>query len=114
MDNDLIIVVNDIELHFKLKSQVLVTLEKLYGKNIFEIFQDLSFTSMQRIFWESLVNKDAVNNADALMDTLLIKYTLIELGNDVLQKLAVKSGILKQQDADEIEKGLSVEEVKND
>jgi len=114
MDNDLIIVVNDIELHFKLKSQVLVTLEKLYGKNIFEIFQDLSFTSMQRIFWESLVNKDAVNNADALMDTLLTKYTLIELGNDVLQKLAVKSGILKQQDADEIEKGLSVEEVKND
>ena len=114
MDNDLIIVVNDIELHFKLKSQVLVTLEKLYGKNIFEIFQDLSFTSMRRIFWESLVNKDAVNNADALMDTLLTKYTLIELGNDVLQKLAVKSGILKQQDADEIEKGLSVEEVKND
>ena len=114
MDNDLIIVVNDIELHFKLKSQVLVTLEKLYGKNIFEIFQDLSFTSMQRIFWESLVNKDAVNNADALMDTLLTKYTLIELGNDILQKLAVKSGILKQQDADEIEKGLSVEEVKND
>ena len=114
MDNDLIIVVNDIELHFKLKSQVLVTLEKLYGKNIFEIFQDLSFTSMQRIFWESLVNKDAVNNADALMDTLLTKYTLIELGNDVLQKLAVKSGILKQQDADEIEKGLSVEEIKND
>ena len=54
MDNELLVVINEKELRFKLKSQVIVLLEKLYGKNIFEIFQDLSFTSMQRIFWESL------------------------------------------------------------
>ena len=89
-------------------------LEKLYGKNIFEIFQDLSFTSMQRIFWESLLNKDVVQDANNLMDTLLTKYTLIELGNDLLQQLAVKSGILKAKDMDEAEKDLSVEELKND
>jgi len=113
MDNELIIVIGEKELHFKLKSQVIVVLEKLYGKNIFEIFQDLSFTSMQRIFWESLVNKDVVGNANDLMDELLTKYTLIELGNDLLQQLAVKSGILKPQDMDEA-KDLSVEELKND
>ena len=114
MDNELLVVIDEKELRFKLKSQVIVLLEKLYGKNIFEIFQDLSFTSMQRIFWESLSNKDIVQNADNLMDTLLTKYTLIELGNDLLQQLAVKSGILKAKDIDEAEKDLSVEELKND
>lgn len=114
MDNELLVVIDEKELRFKLKSQVIVLLEKLYGKNIFEIFQDLSFTSMQRIFWESLSNKDIVQNADDLMDTLLTKYTLIELGNDLLQQLAVKSGILKAKDMDEAEKDLSVEELKND
>lgn len=112
MDNELIITIGDKELHFKLKSQVIVTLEKVYGKNIFEIFQDLSFTSMQRIFWEALSNKELVDNADDVMDLLLTKYTLIELGNDLLQQLAVKSGILKPQDVNE-EKDMSVEELKN-
>ena len=114
MDNELIVKIGHKELRFKLKSQVIVLLEKLYGKNIFEIFQDLSFTSMQRIFWESLSNKDVVQDANNLMDTLLTKYTLIELGNDLLQQLAVKSGILKAKDMDEAEKDLSVEELKND
>ena len=114
MDNELLVVINEKELRFKLKSQVIVLLEKLYGKNIFEIFQDLSFTSMQRIFWESLSNKDVVQDANNLMDTLLTKYTLIELDNDLLQQLAVKSGILKAKDMDEAEKDLSVEELKND
>ena len=114
MDNELLVVINEKELRFKLKSQVIVLLEKLYGKNIFEIFQDLSFTSMQRIFWESLSNKDVVQDANNLMDTLLTKYTLIELGNDLLQQLAVKSGVLKAKDMDEAEKDLSVEELKND
>lgn len=113
MDNELIITIGDKELHFKLKSQVIVTLEKVYGKNIFEIFQDLSFTSMQRIFWEALSNKELATNADDVMDLLLTKYTLVELGNDLLQQLAVKSGILKPQDVNEA-KDMSVEELKND
>lgn len=113
MDNELIVTIGDKELHFKLKSQVIVTLEKIYGKNIFEIFQDLSFTSMQRIFWEALSNKELADNADDIMDLLLTKYTLVELGNDLLQQLAVKSGILKPQDVNEA-KDMSVEELKND
>lgn len=113
MDNELIVTIGDKELHFKLKSQVIVTLEKVYGKNIFEIFQDLSFTSMQRIFWEALSNKELATNADDVMDLLLTKYTLVELGNDLLQQLAVKSGILKPQDVNEA-KDMSVEELKND
>lgn len=96
MDNELILVIGDKELHFKLKSQKIVALEKLYGKNIFDIFQNLSFTTMQRILWESLINKNDVDGGDyGMMDLLLTKYDLVELGGDVMQKLAVTSGLLK-------------------
>ena len=74
MDNELIITIGDKEFHFKLQSQKIVTLEKIFGKNIFEIFQTLSFSSVQRIFWESLQNKDVVTDANEMMDILLTKY----------------------------------------
>lgn len=109
MDNEVIIKIGDKELHFKLKSQIIVTLERVFGKNIFEIFQGLSFTSMQRIFWECLTDKSIFNDSNELMDTLLEKYSLIELSNDLLQQIAVKSGILKQSDSDTD----NLEEIKN-
>lgn len=111
MDNELIIKVGDKELRFKLKSQTIVLLEKLYGKNIFEIFQELSFTTVQRIFWEALQNKDAVENIDEMMDLVLTQKSLIELANEELQELAVKSGILKAKDLDVANE--SIEEIKN-
>ena len=114
MDNEVIIVVGGKELHFKLKSQVIVTLEKVYEKNIFEIFQMLSFTSIQRIFWESLMNKDVVANANEMMDLLLTQMDLVTLGNTKLQELAVKSGIIKQSVLDEENSEESLEEIKND
>ena len=110
MDNELIVKIGDKELRFKLKSQTIVLLEKVFGKNIFEIFQTLSFTSIQRVFWECLINKDIVIDANDMMDLLLQKYGLVELGNDVLQELAVKSGIIKASDVEEE----SLEEIKND
>lgn len=113
MDNEVIITIDKMELHFKLKSQVIVTLEKVFGKNIFEIFQSLSFTSLQRVLWESLVDKTQFANADELMDLLLTKYDMLSLGNDILQEIAVKSGIIKKSDIDE-EKEESLEELKND
>ena len=113
MDNELIIVVNGKELRFKLKSSAIVLLEKVYGKNIFEIFQDLSFTSIQRIFWEAMVDKSEYN-MDTMMDALLESKSLIELGNEELQQLAVKSGILKASDLEPEQKEESLEEIKND
>lgn len=109
MDNEVIIIIDDKELHFKLKSQIIVTLEKVFGKNIFEIFQGLSFTSMERIIWESLVDKTGFKDANELMDLLLTKYSLIDLSNDILQEIAVKSGIVKKSDLDDV----SLEDVKN-
>ena len=109
MDNEVIIKIGDKELHFKLKSQVIVTLEKVFGKNIFEIFQGLSFTSMERVFWESLVDKTMFENADEMMDLLLSEHTLMDLSGGLLQDIAVKSGIIKKTDIDEE----SLEDVKN-
>ena len=111
MDNEVILKIGDKELHFKLKSQVIVTLEKVFGKNIFEIFQSLSFTSVQRVLWESLVDKTQFENANELMDLLLTQYTLIELGNGILQDIAVKSGLIRSKDLGDEE---SLEDVKND
>lgn len=113
MDNELVIIANDKELRFKLKSQVIILLEKVYGKNIFEIFQDLSFTSIQRIFWEALVDKAVVVDENDMMDLLLTQKSLLELANEELQELAVKSGILKQKDVDKNKQPESLEEVKN-
>lgn len=109
MDNEVIIKIGDKELHFKLKSQVIVTLEKVFGKNIFEIFQGLSFTSMERVFWESLVDKTMFENADEMMDLLLSEHTLMDLSGGLLQDIAIKSGIIKKTDIDEE----SLEDVKN-
>jgi len=112
MDNELVMVIGDKTLRFKLKSQAIVTLEKTYGKNIFEIFQDLSYTSIQNIFWESLLNKELFADRYEMMDAITDKYTLLELGNTQLQELAVKSGILRAKDIEDTD--TSAEEVKND
>ena len=109
MDNEVIIKIGDKELHFKLKSQIIVTLEKVFGKNIFEIFQELSFTSMERILWECLTDKTQFTDSNELMDLLLTKYSLVELSSDILQEIAVKSGIIKATDTEDE----SLEDVKN-
>ena len=32
MDNEYVLIINDVEYHFRLKSQKIVNLEKIYGK----------------------------------------------------------------------------------
>jgi len=97
MDNEEILVIGEEEFHFKLPSKEIVRLEKLYGKNIFEIFESLSFGTIADILEAALVKPEGVDKFD-MMDKLLTKYTIIELGQDILQKIAVKSGLLKVKD----------------
>lgn len=108
MDNEEIVKVGEVELHFKLKSQIIVELEKLFGKNIFEIFEDLSFTNIRTILSKCLISPENMD-ADKLMDTLLQKYTLIEMASTLLKDIAVKSGLLRKENTEE----LSAEEIKN-
>ena len=116
MDSELVITIGDKVVRLKLKSQAIITLEKIYGKNIFEIFKDLSVTVMADIFYKSLVNKDELPNIskmEDLMDLLLEKYSLLELGDEILNQLAVRSGILKQSDLEDDKTPQSLEEIKN-
>lgn len=109
MDNEEILIVNDVEYHFKLKSQKIVELEKMYGKNIFSIFEDMSFGSVLKILEASLISPSGLDGYE-LMDRLLQKYTVLELAQDVLKNIAVKSGLLKKSEIeDETES-----ELKND
>lgn len=107
MDNEEIVKIDDVEYHFKLKSQSIVELEKVLGKNIFEIFADMSFTSMRKILSTCLISPEGID-ADTLMDILLKKYTLLEMANDLIRQIAVKSGLVKQENVE-----LSEEERKN-
>lgn len=108
MDNEEIIIVDrinengektTIEYHFKLKSQSIVELEKMFGKNIFEIFESLSFTSIQTILHKCLIQPKGTD-ANTMMDDVLTKYSLLELGGNVLKNIAVKSGLLKKNDVE--------------
>ena len=102
MDNEEIVKIGEVELHFKLKSQSIVELETLFGKNIFEIFEDLSFTNIRTILSKCLISPEKMDENE-LMDTLLQKYTLIEMASTLLKDIAVKSGLMRKQDDDESE-----------
>lgn len=100
MDNEEILLVNGVEYHFKLKSQKIVELEKVYGKNIFSILEDMSFGMVAKVLKASLISPIDIDEFE-LMDKLLEKYTIIELAQDVLKNIAVKSGLLKKSDVEE-------------
>lgn len=108
MDNEIIITIGEVDYHFKLKSQKIVELEKNYGKNIFEIIRDLSFSVVTDFMGASLISP--VVSKYELMDVLLTKYSLEDLSNDIMYQIAVKSGLVKQQDLNE---AMSDEEIKN-
>lgn len=107
MDNEEIVKIDDVEYHFKLKSQSIVELEKVLGKNIFEIFADMSFTSMRKILSTCLISPTDIT-PDDLMDVLIKKYTLLEIANDLIRNIAIKSGLVKQENVE-----LTEEERKN-
>ena len=109
MDNEYVLVIDDVEYHFRLKSQKIVNLEKIYGKNIFEIVQEMSFNSMTDFIGASLVSPTNINKYD-LMDILMEKYSLREISDNIMTQIAVKSGLIKQADLDN---ALEAEELKN-
>ena len=97
MDNEVILKIGEVEYHFKLKSQKIVELEKIYGKNIFSIFEDMSFGTVLKLLEASLISPEGLSGYE-LMDKLLEKYSIIELAQNVLKDIALKSGLLKKSE----------------
>ena len=109
MDNEVVITINDVEYHFKLKAQSIVGLEKMYGKNIFELFEDMNAGSIADILKAALLSPADIDKFE-LLDILLTKYSLLEIVSEILREIAIKSGLIKKQ---EITDMMSTEQLKN-
>lgn len=92
--------IEKVEYHFKLKSQIVVELEKITGKNIFEIFANMSFTSMQLVLDKCRILPVNVDT-NQMMDDLLTVYSLVEISTELIQSIALKSGLVKKAETEE-------------
>lgn len=99
MDNVVIIKIEGIEYEFKLKSSVIIHLEKKLGRNIFEAFQNPDFTVMCNIFFAC--SNDACRlkykTEGDLFDALLAEYGMQELAEKYLAEIVQKSGLVQKQ-----------------
>ena len=101
MNNEYVIEIDGVKYRFKLTSQKIVELEKQFGKNIFEIFASMSFTTMRELIRASLISPEG-KTADEIMDALLTKFTLMELSDTVMTEIAIASGLIKRQDTENV------------
>lgn len=100
MDNDVIIKIGGTEYTFKLKSSVILYLEKKLGRNIFEAFQTPDFTVMCNIFYGCANDacKLKYKNEGDLFDALLAEYGLEELTEHYLADIVQKSGLVQKKE----------------
>lgn len=101
MDNEFVLEIDGVNYRFKLKSQKIVALEKAFGKNIFMIFDDMTAGSIATILKAALIEPEDIDEFE-LLDKLLTKYTLLEIPKEVLNPIAVKSGLIKQKTMEDI------------
>ena len=99
MDNVVIIKIDGVEYEFKLKSSVILYLEKKLGRNIFEAFQNPDFTVMCNIFYACANDtcKLKYKNEGDLFDALLGEYGMQELAEIYLAQIVQKSGLVQKQ-----------------
>ena len=99
MDNVVIIEIEGIEYEFKLKSSVILYLEKKLKRNIFEAFQNPDFTIMANIFFAcaSSTCKAKYPDEGELFDALLAEYGMQELTEKYLNDIVQKSGLVKKE-----------------
>lgn len=99
MDNVVIIKIDGVEYEFKLKSSVILYLEKKLGRNIFEAFQSPDFTVTCNIFYACANDacKLKYKNEGDLFDALLMEYGMQELTQKYLAEIVQKSGLVQRQ-----------------
>ena len=99
MDNVVIIKIQGIEYEFKLKSSVIIHLEKKLNRNIFEAFQSPDFTIMCNIFYACANDacKLKFKNEGDLFDALLAEYGMRDLSEKYLAEIVQKSGLVQRQ-----------------
>lgn len=101
MDNEVIVEINGVNYRFKLKAQKIVALEKAYGKNIFELFDDMTAGTVATILKAALIEPENIDEFD-LLDIMLTKYSLVDIPKELLREIAIKSGLIKKQTMEEL------------
>ena len=98
MDNVVIIKIEGIEYEFKLKSSVILYLEKKLGKNIFEAFENPDFTITCNIFYACANDacKLKYKTEGDLFDALLNEYGIQTLLETYLEEIVQKSGLVQK------------------
>lgn len=99
MNNELIKTINGKEYHFKFKSKKLIDLEKLTGKSIIDLLQDMSMSNVARLLKYACL--DEVNEYD-LLDDLLSEMTYEDVITKIIMETCVVSGIISKVDMDKI------------
>lgn len=99
MQNELIKEIKGKTYHFKFKSKKLVDLEKLTGKSIIDLLQDMSMSNIAR-----LLKYGCVDDVDEfqLLDDLLEEMTYEKIVTDVILETCVVSGIISKKQLNEI------------
>lgn len=99
MDNVVIIKIENIEYEFKLKSSVILQLERKLSRNIFEAFQNPDFTVMCNIFFACANDacKLKYKTEADLFDALLAEYGMKGLAEKYLSEIVQKSGLVQKQ-----------------
>lgn len=95
MDNELIKEIKGVTYHFKFKSKKLVDLEKLTGKSIIELLQDVSMQNIARLLKYACLEQ--IDEYE-LLDNLLEEMTYEEIISKVILETCAVSGLISKTD----------------
>lgn len=110
MDNELIKEIKGVEYHFKFKSKKLVDLEKVTGKSILDLLQDMSMQNIARLLKYACL--DTVDEYD-LLDNLLETMTYEKIVTEIILETCVVSGLISKQDLEQVNDKVKEEKSKN-
>lgn len=105
MNNELVKEINGKEYHFKFSTKKCIDLEKITGKSIFELFQDMSMANIARLLKSSCVEPKDMDEYD-LLDEVKAGSSLQNVMFDIIMETAVISGLITRADKDKMDKAI--------
>lgn len=104
MQNELIKEIKGKTYHFKFKSKRLVDLEKLTGKSIIDLLQDMSMSNIAR-----LLKYGCIEDVDEyqLLDDILEEITYEDVVTKIILETCVVSGIISKTQLDDLNEKVS-------
>ena len=101
MDDKVIVKLKGESLKFKLASSAIIHLEQHFGSNIFDVFNNPSFTAIVTLLYACLAeeHKSKYTSATDLFDTIMEEYSFQEVSEKILTDIVTKSGLVSKATA---------------